>query len=531
MAGVTTAALVVPQSMAYATLAGLPVQAGLYTALAALPIYALLGTSRRLSVSVTSTVSILAGSALATLGPDRAANGAALLAIVFGVTLALAGLLRLGFMAQFISLPVLVGFKAGAGLYIASGQLGKIMGASVPSGDFFQQLAGAVARIPEAHGITILLGLVGIALLLAFRRWAPRVPAPLVVVALGIAAVDALGLRAQGVAVVGSIPPGLPMPALPDASDARVLVTAALGMALMSTIESIGAGRASAAREEPRIDANRELVALGAAAIGAGLMHGYPSSGGLSQTAVNKAAGARTQVSSLVTAGMVVLTLTLLTPLFEALPQAALGAIVLVAVAGLVDVASLRRIGAIRRRDLALSLVALVGVLLVGILDGVLVAVAVSLLVLVYQANHPPVELLAREARTGLWRAATRAERGETIPGLAVIRTEGTLYFANAQRVGDHVLALIDPLTPPPRVVVFDASVIPDMEVTGLAMLADLNQQLHTRGMQLWLGGLRQAPREMVHRALAQYPGPAVQVFDDVEAAALAFQREPQVGV
>ncbi len=526
VAGLTTAALVIPQSMAYATLAGLPVQAGLYTALAAMPVYALLGTSRPLSVSVSSMVSILTASALVGIPPERVPGTAALLALLFGATVLLAGLLRLGFLAEFISQPVLVGFKAGAGLFIASGQLGKLLGVSVPSADFFQQLAGAVVRLPAAHPPTVVLGLGSIALLLALKRWAPRVPGPLVVVVLSIAAVQSLGLATQGVAVIGPIPPGLPTPALPDLADARALLVAALGIALMSSIDTIGAGRAFATRQEPRLDANRELVALGAAAIGAGLLRGYPCDGGMSQTAVNRAAGARTQVAQLVTAGMVLLTLTILTPLFESLPQAVLGALVLVAVAGLVDVAMLRRIGVIRRRDLALSLVAVAGVLVLGVLNGVLIAVLVSMLVLLYQTNHQPVELLGREPGTQHWRALTGAQPVETVPGLVVVRAQGRLYFANAQRVTDHLSALVEGISPSPRVVVLDASAIPDLEFTALQALAGLNQELQARGAALWLAGLHRVPREMVQRALALYEGPSVRLCDDVEAAVAAFEHE-----
>jgi high affinity sulfate transporter 1 len=491
-----------------------------------MPIYALLGTSRPLSVSVSSTVSILTVSALVGIPPERVTASAALLALLFGATMVFAGLLRLGFLAEFISQPVLVGFKTGAGLFIASGQLGKLLGVPVPSGDFFEQMADAVLRLPDAHPLTLALGLTSIALLLALHHWAPRVPGPLVVVVLGIVMAQALGLAARGVTVIGPIPPGLPTPSVPDLQDIRRLLWAALGIALMSSIDSIGAARAFAAQQEPRIDANRELVAVGAAALGAGLLHGYPPDGGMSQTAVNRAAGARTQLAQLITAGMVLLTLTLLTPLFESLPQASLGALVLVAVTGLVDIAAMRRIGRIRRRDLLLSLVAAGGVLVLGILEGVLVAVVVSLLVLLYETNTQPVELLGREPGTQHWRALSPTQTGETVPGLAVVRAQGRLYFANAQRVTDHIFVLAEGVSPPARVVIFDASVIPDLEFTALQALAVLNQELHNHGTAFWLAGLHRVPREMVQRALALYEGPSAPLYDDVEAAVAAFERE-----
>jgi len=526
IAGLTTAALVVPQSMAYAALAGLPVQAGLYTAMAAMFVYALLGTSRPLSVSVTSTVSVLTAAALISIPPDRVVASASLLAVLFGATLLLAGLLRLGFLAQFISQPVLIGFKAGVGLFVASGQLGKVLGVSVPSGNFFQQLGRAVIRLPSANPWTVVLAVIALVLLLVLRRWAKRVPGPLVVVVLSIAAVPLAGLSAHGVAVIGHIPSGLPLPTLPRMTDLQILFPAALSMALMSSIESIGAARAFATQTEPRIDADRELVALGAAAIGAGLFQGYPSSGGLSQTAVNRAAGARTQLSEIIGAGVVVLTITLLTPLFARLPQAALGAIVLVAVSGLVDLAAFRQIARIRRRDLWLSVVALAGVLYFGIFAGVLIGVAVSLLVLLYQTNHQPVQVVGRQPGTRHWRAVSEHGNEETFPGLVAVRAGGRLYFANAQRACDHVLALVDATAPAPRVVVFDASEIPDLEFTALMSLGGLDHDLQSRGIELWMAGLHRVPAEMVQRALEGYKGRPVRLFDDVDAAVAAFELE-----
>ena len=391
-AGVTTAAVVIPQAMAYATIAGLPVQAGLYVATVPMLVYALLGTSRPLSVSTTSTISALTAAAVAAAGdPARALVAASTLATLTGALLLLAGLLRLGFMADFISVPVLAGFKAGTGLLIAAGQLGKVLGVPQEGDSFFAKVGSALSHLGETSWPTLTLAAGSIAMLLALRRWAPRsLPGPLLVVALGILLAVVTGLADRGVALVGTIPPGLPQFAAPDLAMVQGLLPAAAGVALMAFVESIAAGRAFTAQGEPEVDADQELRALGGANLAGGCFQAFPAGGGLSQTAVNRETGARSQLSGVVTAAVVVLTLLFLTPLFENLPQATLGAVVIVAVIGLVDLAALRRILAIRVRDFGLALVALAGVLMLGVLQGVLLAVVVSMLTLVHGANHPP---------------------------------------------------------------------------------------------------------------------------------------------
>jgi sulfate permease, SulP family len=365
LAGLTTAAVVVPQAVAYASLAGLPVETGLYVATVPMLAYALLGTSRPLSVSSTSTISILTAGALADSGaagdPGRAAATAALLALLVGGMLVAGGLLRVGFLADFISSPVLAGFKAGMGLVIAASQLGKVLGVPVESGGFFAQVWSALGQLGDANPATVALALGGLAVLLGLRRWAPGVPGPLIVVVLGVALVALTNLEGRGVALVGPVSGGLPRPELPSLSGAAALLPAAAGIALMSFIESISAARAFAARTDPPVDADRELLALGAANLAGGLFQAYPAGGGTSQTAVNDGAGARTQVAELVTAAMAVLTLTLLASLLADLALPILGAIVLVAAIGLVNLAPLRRIRSVRQRDFWLGLVAMAG--------------------------------------------------------------------------------------------------------------------------------------------------------------------------
>jgi sulfate permease, SulP family len=521
LAGLTTAAVVVPQAVAYASLAGLPVQAGLYVATVPMVAYALLGTSRPLSVSSTSTISILTAGALAEAGAagdaGRAAASAALLALLVGGMLVAGGLLRLGFLADFISSPVLAGFKAGMGLVIAASQLGKVLGVPVEGDGFFAKVWSALRQLGDANPATVALALGGLAVLLALRRWAPKVPGPLVVAVAGIALVALTDLEDRGVALVGQVRGGLPRFELPGFGGAAALLPAAAGIALMSFIESISAARAFAARTDPPVDADRELLALGAANLGAGLFQAYPAGGGTSQTAVNDGAGARTRLAGVITAAVTVLALTLLAPLLADLPQAILGAIVLVAAIGLVDLAPLRRIRAIRRRDFWLGLVALVGVLVLGVLRGVLEAVLISLLVLLHELDHPRIV------------AAERA------PGLLVVRPEGRLFFANARRVVDRIAAIAADRRPQPRVLLLDVGAVNDLDMTALERLADLAEDLHGQGRALWIAAPSQRPLEMLRHAAellgrtsleADTGRLGVRVFPSLEDAIAAYEGQ-----
>jgi SulP family sulfate permease len=521
LAGLTTAAVVIPQAVAYASLAGLPVQAGLYVATVPMVAYALVGSSRPLSVSSTSTISILTAGALTAAGAagdaGPAAATAALLALLVAVFLLAAGLLRLGFLADFISSPVLAGFKAGMGLVIAASQLGKVLGVPVEGQEFFAKVWSALRQLGDANPATVALTLGGLAVLLALRRWTPKVPGPLVVAVAGIALVALTDLEGRGVALVGPVRGGLPRFELPSLSGSVALLPAAAGIALMSFIESISAARAFAARTDPPVDANRELLALGAANLGAGLFQAYPAGGGTSQTAVNDGAGARTRLAGVVTAAVTVLALTLLAPLLADLPQAILGAIVLVAAIGLVNLAPLRRIRAIRRRDFWLGLVALVGVLVFGVLRGVLEAVLISLLVLLHELNHP------------------RILAGERAPGLLVVRPEGRLFFANARRVVDRIAAIAADRRPLPRVLLLDVGAVNDLDMTALERLADLADDLHGHGRALWVAAPSQRPLEMLRRA-AELLGRTdletdtgrlgVRVFPSLEDAIAAYEGQ-----
>ncbi len=522
VAGVTTAAVVIPQSMAYASIAGLPVQAGLYVALVPMFVYSLLGSSRPLSVSSTSTLAILTATQLELAVPDAdpalLIAAASTLALLVGGFLVVAGLLRLGFLANFISDPVLTGFKAGVGLVIVVGQVPKLLGVHIEGTRFFQKIFSILDHVPEANRATLILAATTLAVLVGMRRFRPQLPAPLVAVVLGIAAAALLGLQGAGVALTGPIPARIPRPALPHLSLFSSLWLGALGMALMSFTESIAAGRAFARHDDPRPAPNRELIALGAANIAGSFFQGFPAGGGTSQTAVNSRAGARTQVAALVTVAMVAATLLFLSPLISLLPQATLAAVVVVTTAPLLSTADFRAILHVRRVEFIWALVACAGVVILGTLQGILVAIAISLLTIMYQANHPLVYTLRRKPGTAVFRPQLSDHPAdETIPGLLIVKTEGRMTFASAPRVRERLAALIEAARP--QVVILECSAIPDIEYTALRILTRAEEKMQEGGISLWLSALNPLALEMIRRSpLGRTLGSERMFFDICDA-------------
>jgi high affinity sulfate transporter 1 len=489
-------------------------------------VYALLGTSRPLSVSATSTIAMLTATALGAVvqssNPYDYVIPAATLAFLVGVFLALAAVLRLGFIANFISIPVLTGFKAGIGVVIFVGQLGKVLGISVDKGPLLQQLVDILSSLGEVHGLTVVISLITLGILILLPRFSPRLSAPLVAVAFGILASALLNLGEKGVALVGPIPPGLPSFTAPDLSLVGGLWLSALGIALMSFTESIAAARAFQKHGDREAVANQELFALGIGNIGGGLFQAFPAGGGTSQTAVNDQAGAKTQLAEMVTVGVVVVTLLFLAPLISLMPEATLGALVLVAAAGLIKVGEFRAIAQIRRVELWWSIFAFAGVIILGTLEGILVAVVVSMLDIVHQANHPPVYVVGRKPGTDVFRPLADHPDDETFPGLLMLRTEGRIYFASAPRVREKMRALIH--QDQPRVLALDCSAILDIEYTGLKLLTDFEEHLGEAGITLWLAALNPEPLRIIERsALGERLGHE-RMFFNLEGAVEAYQ-------
>lgn len=532
LAGLTAAAVVVPKAMAYATVAGLPVQVGLYTAIVPMAVYALLGSSRPLSVSTTTTLGILTASALggAVPGGDGAAllAAAATLSVLVGALLLGASLLRLGFLANFISDPVLTGFKSGIGLVIVVDQLPKLLGVHVQKVGFFRDVASLLRQIPETVLPTLLVGLGVLALIAILDRAAPAAPAPLIAIGAAIAASILLRLDGAGVALVGEIPRGLPSLVRPRVDLLAALWPGAFGIALVSFTESIAAGRAFAAADEPRPAANRELFALGLANVAGGLIGAMPAGGGTTQTAVNRRAGARSQVAELVTAAAAVATLLLLAPLVARMPLAALAAVVVAYSVELIRPAEFREIARVRRVEFWWAAIAFLGVVVLGTLRGILVAVIASLISLAHQAYHPAVYVLGRKRGTAVFRPLSGEHPDdEHWPGLAIVRQAGRLFFANAQRVGDRTWELV--AASDLRVLLFDCSAIIDIEYTALKLLIEGEEKLRGNGIELWLAALNPDVYAMVERSrLGQVLG-RERMFFTVEAAVAAYERKTGV--
>jgi high affinity sulfate transporter 1 len=504
IAGLVTAAVVIPKAMAYATVAGLPVQVGLYTALVPMAIYALIGTSRPLSVSTSTTLAILAGAEFAQVAPNGTPaslmTASATLTLLVGAMLVAASLLRLGFVANFISEPVLTGFKAGIALVIVMDQLPKLLGIHFHKAGFLRNVLTIIQKIPETSLPTLVLGAATIVLLLALEHFLPKAPAPLVGVALGIAGVSLFGLQGHGIELVGQIPRGLPSITLPDFSLLEGLWPGALGIALMSFTETIAAARAFAKSDEPPLRPNQELLATGLANAGGALLGAMPGGGGTTQTAVNRLAGARTQLAELVTAVATLVTMLLLAPLIGQMPQATLAAVVIVYSVGLIKPQDFRAILAIRRTEFIWALVAFTGVMLLGTLKGIVVAIVVSLFALAHQTSNPPVYLLGRKPGSNVFRPRSKEHpEDETFPGLLLLRLEGRVFFVNAQRIAEKIRALIEEAQP--KIVVLDLSAVPDLEYTALKMLTEGEKRQREHGMSLWLVGLNPEVLTMVQRS------------------------------
>ncbi|KQV83351.1 SulP family inorganic anion transporter [Rhizobium sp. Root1220] len=521
IAGLTAAAVVLPKAMAYATVAGLPVSVGFYTAFVPMIVYALLGTSRVLSVSSTTTLAILTAAELALVVPDgdpgRLITATATLTALTGLLLIIAAALRLGFVANFISSPVLTGFKAGIGLVIVLDQIPKLFGLHIAKEGFFRDVLNLLQHFPETSVATALVGAVALALLLIMERLWPHSPAPLAVVGAAIAVSWLFGLSTHGVAIVGYIPQALPSLTLPSVDLVTQLLPGAIGIALMSFTETIAAGRAFAAPSEPPIRANRELVASGVANLSGAFFGAMPAGGGTSQTAVVRAVGGRTQKASLVTAAVSVATMLVLAPLLGLLPQAALAAIVIVYSVGLIkpaEFASIRKvrrmefaaivivysvglikpaefasIRKVRRMEFRWALAAFLGVLVFGTLQGIVVAIVLSLVGLSSQAANPRIYVVGRKRGEDILRPLSAEHPDdETFDGLLIVRPEGRLFFVNVQQVADRVRELV--VGARPGVLLLDLSRVFDIEYSALQMLMESEKGLAEQGVTLWLAGL-----------------------------------------
>ena len=543
IAGLTVWAVLVPEALAYASIAGVSPVVGLYAAPPALVLYAAFGSSRHLVVGPMSATAALSAAAVADLttgGPDDVLAFTSVLAIVTGVLALVAGLLRLGFLASFISEPVLKGFIIGLALTIIIGQVPKLFGIEKSDGDFFEQAWGVIRHLGDTQGRTLAVGVLSLAVVLALRRWLPMVPGSLVAVILGVLAVELFDLQDKGVAIVGPIDSGLPAIGLPDGvafSDYLQAAAAAAGIMLVGFAEGLGAAKTYAARAHYDIDTNRELIGLGAANAASGLMSGMVVNGSLSKTAVNGSAGARSQVSGLTVAVLTVITLLFLTGLFESLPEATLAAVVIAAVVELVDIGALRgyyrlytrRLGRIygpaARPDFIAAVAAMLGVLVFDTLPGLVIGVIVSLMLLLYRASKPHVAELGKVAGTAdQFGDIDRHPENAVDPAVPVLRIESGLFFANADAVRNAVKA--HAALPGTLGVVVDAEAIAFVDITAVSMLEELAEDLRRQGQQLVLahdlGQVGDLLAEATGEGLGVHP-----TIDDAIAAVHAGADDP----
>lgn len=506
VAGITLGAYLLPAAIADASLAGLPPQAGLYACLFGGLVFWAFCSSRHTAITVTSAISLLVGTSIGDLSHgDQGRHvalsmGAAVLVGTFGIA---AWAARAGVVVNFVSETVLIGFKCGIAFVLASTQIPKLFGFPGGEGGFWPRMAHIFEHIGETHAVALALGVAALIILVAGKNLLPGKPIALAVVALGIAATSIFDLEARGVRVLGVVPQGLPPFGLPALSlaDFDSIVPIAMACFLLGAVESSAIGRMFALKHGYRFDANRELLALGGANLLAGLGHGFPISGGMSQSLVNESGGARTPLSGLV-AALILLTITVaFSGLLRDLPQPVLAAIVLAAVTGLVSPSSIARLWRFNRAEFAIAAVAFIGVLGQGILRGVLVGVVLSLLLLLRRASQPNVAELGRIGDTSEFASITDEESRERVPGILVARIDGGLLYFNAERVRDRVLELVTARSEPVSCVILFLGTVPTLDLAGADMLIELQHALHARGIELRFAGPHGRVRDALVRA------------------------------
>ena len=520
VAGLTVWALVVPEALAYAGIAGVPVQFGLYAVPLALLAYAVLGGSRELVMGPSATVASLSAVAVGSVAAagssvETYVSLTAALALMVGVIYVAAGLLRLGFIANFFAKPVLDGFIIGLGLFIVVGQLPKLVGIPKPSGDTVVVLVDTLRDIGSWQWDTAAVGAVALALLFGMKRFTPRVPAAIVVVALSLVAVPVLDLAGHGVATVGNVPTGFQMVEWQGVTWESLgdLLPGALAIVVVGFAQSIAIAKSYAAERHYEVDASSEMVAYGATNLGAGALQGFTITGSLSKTAAAQEARAKSQVAAVVAAAMVVLTILVLAGLFEDLPETVLAAIVIEAVSGMIKFPKLVRLRAVRTPELWAALAALLGVVLVGILAGVVIGVAASFALLVHSLDAPHIATLGLSPDRQRAGDVDLDDALATVPGVLVQRFEAPLVFSNAAVFTTEMTARVRDAKPPPRALVIDLGPIAEVDVTGAEAVGQLGSTLAAMGVRLVLARANGSVRETFHRlgVLDQLDGDTLQ--------------------
>ncbi len=500
IAGLTLWGLVVPEAMAYAGIAGLPPQAGLYTLLAALFVYALLGTSRHLVVQATSaTAALLASAVAAALVATAAANAsdpqtyqayASAFVLVTGLVFLAVGLAKLGFITQFLSKPVMDGFVMGLAIFVAVGQLNKLFGVPKPEGNTVEKLLGIIQELPQANWVAFAVGAAALALLFLLPRWNKKIPAGLVVLfgAIGLSA--ALDLNGTyGVEIVGTLPQGLPTLTFPQVPITTYLamVLPAMGVLLVAYSEALGVAHEFAEKHGYEVNADQELNAHAAANLVSSLFGGMLAAGSMSASAVKEGAGARSQVTNLVTWVVTIITVLFLTPLFTTLPEAVLAALIIHAVWHIIASRKLQKLRLASRVEFWFGVLALAGVLFIDVLQGMIIGVVASLVFVIYRSSRPHVSSLGRVPGVpGAYSDLGRHPENTPVPGVLIVRVDAQLYYANALTVRDRVKAMIAEMASPPRAVILDSVAWDQIDVTSTDVLKGLVKELRGNGIQVY---------------------------------------------
>ncbi|WP_436789759.1 SulP family inorganic anion transporter [Yinghuangia sp. YIM S10712] len=528
VAGVTVAAYLVPQVMAYSSIAGLPPVAGLWAILPAIGIYAVLGSSRLLSAGPESTTALMTATVVAPLAAGDAGRYAVLagkLAVVIGGLCLIAWAARLGFVADLLSRPVLIGYLAGVALLMIVDQLAKLTGVPVDGDGFFPQVWSFLRRLPEAETATVVVSAGALLLLFATAYFFPRVPAPLLIVVLGAILVAVLDLERHGVELVGTIPSGLPEFSAPDLGELHQLALPAAGVLLVGYTDMILTGRAFASTDKgERLDANQELLALGTANLGSGLLHGFPVSSSASRTTLAQASGARTQAYALIAGACVLAVLLFLGTPLRYVPKAVLGALVVYAAVRMLDLAGFRRLASFRRRELLLALGCLAGVLALDILYGVLVAVGLSVAELLTRVARPHDAVQGIVPGVAGMHDIEDYPHARTIPGLVVYRYDSPLFFANAEDFRRRALAAVAEESSPVRWFVLNTEANVEVDITALDSLDSLRRELTERGITFALARVKQdLHKDLDAYGLIESIGPA-RIFPTLPTAVNAYQ-------
>jgi len=523
-AGAAVAIVLIPSVLAYSELLGVAPILGLYSALGAMAGYALFASSRKCIVGPDTTVALLAASAIAPLAagdPVRAAALAAALAVMSGALLLVASRFDLGAAADLLSKPVLVGYANGAALILVASQLGSVIGVPIPRDAFFHKLVDAVAALPHAHLPTLTLGLALVSVLLLMRAFAPRAPAALVGVVVGVVAAQLFGLPEKGLVMLRPLPPGLPSPAVPDVAlaDVRALVPGAIAMAFLVFAESIVLARTLAARRGEALDANAELTALGMANAASGALGGYSVGASGSRSITADAAGGRTQLTQWVALALLVAFMLWLAPLIGRLPRVALAAILIVAGIGMLDFAASRALARLDRRSLWLSLAVSGGVLALGVLPGVLLGIALSVARVMIDTARPGDALLRRRPNDKHFHDLDDEEAGESPPGVVVYRLYAPLIFANARHVADRLRSLLERADPPTRCVVMDMQAVTHIDVTAAEVLVALHDELQAAGIDVRFARANRPLRAQLTRWLEDHEIARERFFPSAHAA------------